>query len=490
MTAKVVVMKSKMASASGASARGATEAFPETKDIGRDVGIPAIGRAPWGTHFCQFYDTKQDLLDILVPFIRAGLDNNELCVWVTSAPLGADEAAEALSQQMPDFERKAALGQISIFPYDAWYKDPEIRDPQQYIEPLVASIADALARGYSGQRGTGNASWVDIRNWTPFMAYEAAFGRRFADQRTIGLCTYPLDMCDSSRMIDVLMRHKYALIKQDGWNLIEPSQQKRATAAVERMNIALAERTAELQAALADLRGFSRWVAHDLRAPLRSVRGFSDLLAESITPKMNDEERHLFECVQAGADRMDTLITDILAFTTAQQNAPRLQVLDLQALTRETWEMLTGSLGVRAMRLQIQPMPQAHGDPAMIRQVLGNLLANTIKFTSKTPAPYVEVGSQTVNGQCVYYVRDNGVGFDATHAERIFGTFERLHGKAEFEGTGLGLAIVKQIVTRHGGQVWAEGNPGTGATFHFTLPAPIPDTSTDRVPKAGLEDRP
>jgi signal transduction histidine kinase len=465
-----MVMNSKQPTACGA------EAPPEAEDVGRNLAIPAIGKAPWGTHFCQFFGTKQDLLDILVPYFQAGLESNEVCLWATAEPLGADEAAEALSRRVVDFERRVAQGQISIMWYEAWYGNSHPIDAERYLKPILPSIRNAMAQGYAGTRTSGNVSWVEGGDWNPFMAYEAALNPVLSNQQTLVVCTYPLAMCDSLKMIDVLMRHRFALIKHGDWTLIEPSEQKMATAAVERMNQALTARTAELRAALADLRGFGRWVTHDLRAPLRSVRGFSDLLAETVVSKMDDDERHLFERIRASTDRMDTLITDILAYSTAQQNALHPESLNLETLTQEVWETLAGTLYDHRVKLRISRMPRTYGDRVTLTQVLANLLGNSIKFTAKTPDPHVEVGARTVDGECVYYVHDNGEGFDPTQADKIFGAFERLHGRGEYEGTGLGLTVVKQIITRHGGRVWAEGAPGAGATFNFTLPTPNSDT--------------
>jgi signal transduction histidine kinase len=117
-------------------------------------------------------------------------------------------------------------------------------------------------------------------------------------------------------------------------------------------------------------------------------------------------------------------------------------------------------------------LPPAYGDPVMAKQVLVNLLGNAVKFTAKNPDPHVEIGALTMNEECVYYVRDNGIGFDPAHADRLFDPFERLHYEPEYRGSGLGLTTVKQIITRHGGRVWADGTPGGGATFYFTLPEP------------------
>jgi signal transduction histidine kinase len=440
--------------------------------VGRDMAIPALGKAPWGTHFCQFFGTRQDLLDTLVPYFRAGLMSDEMCVWVTSDPLGVDEAAEALSRTVSDLEWRVAQGQILIRPFETWYGDPQDIDPDRYLKLWTTSITKALTQGYAGLRASGNLSWLEARRWKPFMAYESSLGQKLATRQAVVLCTYPLDMCDSSKMIDVLMRHQFALIKHGDWTLIEPSEQKKATAAVERMNQALAERTAQLQTALAELRGFTRWATDDLRAPLRSITSFGTWLAESCESKLDDDERHMLARVRANADRMGVLIADIQAYSTAQQKPLHCQPLDLRVLARNAWATLAGAVDGRRIDLRIRPLPRAYGDRKLLAQALTNLLGNAAKFTAGSPDPNVEVGALTLNGECVYYVRDNGIGFDPAYADKVFDPFERLHGKADFAGSGLGLTTVRLIIARHGGRVWAEATPGVGATFCFALPEP------------------
>lgn len=449
----------------------------ETEDVGRELGIPALGQAPWGTHFCQFFGGRQDLLDVLVPFYRAGLEKNEACLLTTTDPLDVGDAVETMSREIDGFEQALARGQMVVASAQSRYLAGGSFDARRILAAVPAGVADALDRGYTGRRACTNENWMRPADWDPMMSLETQLTPTLSGRRSISLCAYPLPKCDAAQLVEVLTRHQFALIRHEDWMLIEPSEQKRATAAVEVMNQALAERTAELRAALADLRGFSRWVTHDLRAPLRSVRGFGEILAETVVPKMDDDERHLFERIRSGADRMDTQITDILAYSTAQQQALDVRPLDLEALVRETWETLTDVVSARRVRLRIHPLPPAYGDPAMLRQVLANLLGNAIKFTGRKPDPDIEVGTLTIDAEVVYYVRDNGSGFDPAKADTMFGAFERLHGATEFEGTGLGLTIVKQIITRHGGRVWAEGTPGVGATFYFTLPPPRAGTS-------------
>lgn len=439
--------------------------------VGQDLGIPALGEAPWGSHFCQFFGGRQDLLDFLVPFYRTGLERNEACLLTTTDPLDVDDAVEVLSREIDGFGAAVDRGQMVVVSAQARYLAGGSFDPERILELVPAGVEEALRRGYSGRRACTNENWMQQADWDPMMTLEGRLSRTLSGRRSISMCAYPLPKCDAGQLLDVLMRHQFALIRHDDWTLIEPSERKRATEAVERMNVALAQRTAELQSALADLRGFSRWVTHDLRAPLASITSFGEMLAHSSAGRLSDDEAGMLERMRNGAARMERLITDILTYSTAQHADLQIRALDLRSMVAEAWSAVGGE-NARAS-LRVYDLPLARGDAALVRQALIALLDNAIRFSAGRPDPLVEAGARTLpDGELAYYVRDNGVGFERADADALFGAFTRLHSVTSSEGAGLGLAIVKEVFARHGGRVWAEGEPGLGATFFFTLPTP------------------
>ncbi len=229
------------------------------------------------------------------------------------------------------------------------------------------------------------------------------------------------------------------------------------------------DRTEALQQANRELEAFSYSVSHDLRAPLRAIDGFSHILLEDYAPMLDDEGKRLLNQVCANTVRMDQLIDDMLSFSRMARREMAAMTIDVTALAREVAAELQAAAG-RALRFEIAALPPARGDRDMLRQVLTNLLSNAVKFTRSRAEAVIEVGGSVTAEGGVYYVKDNGVGFDMAYVGRLFGVFERLHAQKDFEGTGIGLAIVKRIVTRHGGRVWAEGKEGQGAVFHFFLP--------------------
>jgi PAS domain S-box-containing protein len=230
------------------------------------------------------------------------------------------------------------------------------------------------------------------------------------------------------------------------------------------------ERTVQLQAAYTDLESFSYSVSHDLRAPLRAIDGFTAILLEDYAPRLDDEGKRLFRVVGDNARKMGQLIDDILAFSRAGRIELLVTNLDMNALAQEVWQELEPQRAGRSVKFRLAALPAANADPAAIRQVLQNFLANALKFTRAREPALIELGGHQDGGECIFYVRDNGAGFDMDYVNRLFGLFQRLHGMDEFEGTGVGLAIVKRFVAKHGGRVWAEGRLGEGATFWFTLP--------------------
>lgn len=225
------------------------------------------------------------------------------------------------------------------------------------------------------------------------------------------------------------------------------------------------------EAANRGLEAFSYSVAHDLRAPLRSMKGFSTLLLEDYEAKLDDEGKSMLGHIVTSATEMAALIEGLLALARLSRAPLHREPVDLSALAADALVRATNDAQVRApFEAGIAKGLVAEADPTLARSVVENLVGNAVKFSSKTPAPRIEVGQLERDGERVFFVRDNGAGFDPAYAGKLFTPFKRLHATADFAGTGIGLATVHRIVERHGGRIWAEGRVGEGATFYFTLP--------------------
>jgi signal transduction histidine kinase len=226
-------------------------------------------------------------------------------------------------------------------------------------------------------------------------------------------------------------------------------------------------RTAELEVANQELESFSYSVSHDLRAPLRAVDGYARMLEEDYQERLDEEGRRLLRVVRDSSARMGRLIDDLLAFSRLSRQEPAARRVDMAALVAEA---AAEARGESRAALDVAPLPDADADRAMLKQVWLNLIGNAFKYSAKRPDARVEIGAREEAGEVVYWVRDNGVGFDMRYAAKLYGVFQRLHRAEEFPGTGVGLAIVQRVVTRHGGRVWAESKLGEGACFYFSLP--------------------
>ncbi len=563
----------------------------------RKTGIDVMGDVHWGTHSCQFYRSKQDLLETLVPYMKAGLDNNEFCVWITAAPLTNDEAEAAMSKAMPDFSGCVRDGRIEIIPHTDWYLEDGIFNPLKVFNGLVELHDAALLRGFEGMRTACSMSWLKKRDWKAFSDYEKNRNLSLDRLRMLAICAYPLKGRAAAEVIDVVSNHQFSIIKHEGaWTLIESSERKRAEEKVleserryrglyesirdgivrtdiegriidcnrayldmlgygmeeiknmtfldltpprwhgmnkkiirdelmtrgysdeyekeyirkdgsviavnnrtwlikddegrptgmrsivrditphkradeeiTKLHLELNSHITKLEEANRELEAFNFTLAHDLSTPLRVIDGFSKMIEKYYWGALDDEGKGFIKTIRGSAQKMGMFISDLLKLSRLGKSEITKSEIDMAGLAG----ILSTELRAAAQReieFRIAPLPSALGEETLIRQALFNLMANAVKFSGPKERPVVEVGGAGHNGENVYYVRDNGVGFDMRHSDKLFGLFKRLHTESEFEGTGAGLAIVKRVIQRHGGRVWAEGKVGTGATFYFTLP--------------------
>ena len=279
--------------------------------------------------------------------------------------------------------------------------------------------------------------------------------------------------------LDRIYRYSGSLIKDGGGRPVaflalgDVTDEKLAQSEVAALNAELeqrvADRTAQLEAANKELEAFSYSVSHDLRAPLRAMDGYSVALVEDFGTVLPAEALRYLETIRKNTRRMGQLIDALLDFSRLSRSALNKRTVSVDSLFRQAFEDLANQHAGREVQVRIEDMPTCQADPTLLSQVCINLVSNALKYTQRQETTIIEVGGYRQEGDSIYYIRDNGTGFDMRYADKLFGVFQRLHRAEDFEGTGVGLAIVGRVVGRHGGRVWAEAAPDQGATFFFSL---------------------
>jgi two-component system sensor kinase len=236
----------------------------------------------------------------------------------------------------------------------------------------------------------------------------------------------------------------------------------------EELNIKLKQNIQQVTELNKELRTFNYSVSHDLRTPLIVIGGFAKRLLKKYSGNLDNKGRQELDIIQENVQRMSRLIDDLLAFSRSERQQMKSEVVDMEKLARNVTQELKVLRSGKTL-IDIKDMPPLYGDSVMLHQLLYNLVSNAIKFTKHKQTAIIEIGCKIEKDECIYYVKDNGAGFDMKYADKLFGVFQRLHKGEEFEGTGIGLAIVQHVVKRHGGRAWAEGKIDEGAIFYFSL---------------------
>ena len=304
----------------------------------------------------------------------------------------------------------------------------------------------------------------------------AKFDQQFRELKRTGLVNdVDLDLMRSDGTILPVIRSASVQRDERGEfvmsrsTVFDNTERKRREAEIRQLNDKLRKRSEELEAANQELEAFSYSVSHDLRIPLRAMDGYSHMIEEDYSDRLDSEGKRMLRAIRQGALKLSNLIDDLLTLSRLASARPNLVEIDMNSLVDEVLAEVKVAAN-SAARVTVEPLAPAKADRTLLRQVWSNLLTNAFKYSSGRAEPVIAISSKVDTACIAYTVRDNGVGFNMKYYDKLFGVFQRLHGEKEFPGTGVGLAIVRRVVSRLGGQVWAEGTPNEGATFHFTLP--------------------
>lgn len=473
-------------------------------------------------HKCLIYDgDPAEQLPVVLPLLMDGLRENDRCLYLGS-PATVEMVDSALGARGVDLDAERKRGAL-VFSSDRSHLEGGRFEPRAMVEMLRSLIDDAVRDGFRGLCATGDMMWElgTEENFDRLMEYEALLEQVFREKPLRGICQYHRRVVPVSALRDALVTHRSAYIGSelhtDNLFYVPPdillegldrsisdkhgvwmyqqitrimaaerkrdqaldalreseAEQRRLAEELARANQDLErrvqDRTDELQALNKELEGFSYSVSHDLRAPLRGVQGFADILLQDHAAGLSAEGKDLLAMVIESGRRMDQLILDLLRFAHLSRQSLNRQPVDIANLVEEVLRELRSETAGRTMDLRVGDLPTAIADRALLKQVFTNLLSNAFKFTRRCDHAVIDVGSRLDEGRTVYFVRDNGAGFDMRYADKLFGVFQRMHTREQFEGTGVGLSLAHRIVARHGGRLWADSAVDAGATFSFTL---------------------
>jgi signal transduction histidine kinase len=470
----------------------------------RKTAIDVVGdMVAWGTHFCLFYETKEDLLDTLVSYCRSGLEKGEYCLWVVADYFTVDEARDALQEVVPHLDRHLADSNLELVPTRDWFGRGGMFEHQRARDNWFERLARAGTRRYRGVRATGDTTWLAKKDWNHWCDFEDGMNEVFrglvsslpvGDQRLAMLCTYPLAGCGAPQILDVVRTHQFVLARRYGnWDIVETAGLKQAKAEIARLNEELEQRVVErtdqlrqtseaLRETQADLAHVNRVTAmgqlaasitHEVMQPIAAgiINAQVALRWLDAEPPNLGAARESLEYAVNEGNRAIDVIGRIRALI--KKAPPRHEAFDIDAAIREVVGLTRGELVKNNISIRTQlteGLPRLQGDKVQLQQLILNLIINAVEAMSSVPEGSRQLVISTakdVNGVLVA-VRDSGPGLTPESIERLFDAFYT----TKADGMGMGLSICHSIVEAHGGRIWASRDFGQGATFQFTLPLP------------------
>ncbi|HOV80236.1 MAG TPA: MEDS domain-containing protein [Bacillota bacterium] len=395
-----------------------------------------LNKIPWGTHVCGFYRTQDDLINMLIPYFKFGLKNNEFCMWITSDPINNNEAKQILTEYIPNINYYLDKGQMELIPYAEWYLRDGKFDGANILSSWVKKVSEALAKGYKGVRISGNTTWLNKEDWSVFQYYESIVDNSIDCLKMTAICTYQINNCNGFEMVDIMKNHKYFFVSDENiYSIIND------TARLERLDI---------------MSKMSASIAHEIRNPITSIKGFLQLLQQKSEYK---KHTHYFDIMLEEIDRISGIINEFLSLARNRESD----------FTRENLNDIINAILplVRAdaikndnnVTTELGNIPEISMISRDIRQLVLNLMRNGLE--AMPGGGNLTVKTYVLDGKVVLEVSDEGTGIDPGIAEKIFLPFFTTKNS----GTGLGLAICNNIAVHHNAMIKYKTGPA-GSTFY------------------------
>jgi signal transduction histidine kinase len=473
----------------------------------RKTGLDVLGERPWGTHFCVFYETNDDLVEILIPYFKTGIENREFCFWVLADDLTEDDARSALSRAVPRSDRHLIEKNVEFLGSDECYLKGGAFNLDRVTAEWGERLDRALAAGYEGIRVSGYAGWLQTREWPDFWKYEGSLNKSIVDLPMIVLCTYPLTGSSGSDILDVAHTHQCAVSRRGGnWEVIETAALKEAKEEIERLNGELEQRvidrTLELSVAQGELSRVERLttmgrlaasITHEIAQPISAMVSNAESCLNWLTNPIPDID-HARESVRAVVEdgqRATDVFRSIRSLV--QRAEPRMVTLDINGVIGEVLVLAHAELQNQDVLVRADlkaTLPRLRGDRVQLQQVLLNLVTNAIQAMADVrnrPRVLTIRSKAHERDDILVEVEDSGIGLDPTGIDHIFESMFT----TKPDGMGMGLSISRSIVAAHGGRLWASPSDCFGAIFRIVLPCEVSDTPQNseargKVPIPGI----
>lgn len=427
----------------------------------------------WGSHICHFYKSQEELLEIIIPFLVEGLQDNEAAVWAVSEPLTIDDARQILASAYPSLDEALQKGKFDFISYKDIYVDREgdVKPTNEILHYWTEKENNALRNGYNGVRVCGTVNFLKKReHWSDFMDYECFVCENLMPSKIKGLCSYPLQMNeDVLHVADVVLNHQAILAKRNNiWTFSENPQNK-VTRQLKEQEDKLIKMAQKLTASNEELARFAYVASHDLKEPIRMISCFTGLLEKKYKNVLDEEGKKYLNFSNTSAQRAYNLINNLLEYTHLEQHEPELKTVDCNKILEGAIENLRLHIEENNVKITSDLLPQVKGSTVLLGQLFQNLISNAVKFSNGNDSE-IKISSEINEDHVIISIKDNGIGINKDFIPELFTAFKKYHSKSEFPGDGIGLAICKKIIEIHKGEISVISEEHRGTEFLVKLP--------------------